>query len=381
MAIAPFTVPGVYRQDVFPRPTPALPTGVPVFIGFGTNGDPEAADLLTLQKLTLWPQFAELVSRLHPSEFLSRAVHGFFANGGDFCYVVMVPLSSTKDRDTALQEGLEAAAGITDIDLVCIPDLMQGSPAPADLQRWQQRVLDHCDRTNDRFAILDAPLTLTPGETSLRGTNGALYGPWVMPEQGNQWVPPCGHVAGSMARCDRTYGVHHAPANLVLEDVLDLSQRLTDADHQRLNQSPNPTRINYLRALPGRGIRAWGAYTLSSDPNWHYVNVRRLFITLGRWADLNLTGLAFEPNDFSLWVRMERELTAYLQSLASQGALQGSTAEEAFFVKCDGETNSPEVRDRGQVVATVGLAPTLPNEFIVVRLIHGDTGTSLVSAA
>jgi phage tail sheath protein FI len=107
------------------------------------------------------------------------------------------------------------------------------------------------------------------------------------------------------------------------------------------------------------------------------VNVSRLFITLHRWAEGNLATAAFEPNDVRLWSRIERELNAYLFSLWQRGALQGEVPEAGFWVRCDVETNPPESRDLGQVITLVGLAPSIPNEFIQVRLIHGETGVAL----
>jgi phage tail sheath protein FI len=186
-------------------------------------------------------------------------------------------------------------------------------------------------------------------------------------------VPSCGHLAGIYARSDRDIGTHKTPANYPLEGVVDLSTPISHADQTALNPETG-IGINCLRSLPGRGIRVWGTRTLSSDPNWKYINVRRLFLMVRRWIEQNLAEVTFEPNDFNLWVRIERELIAYLESLLRQGALQGRTPQEAFYVKCNAETNSPEVRDIGQVVTEIGLAPTIPSEFIVIRLIHGDTG-------
>jgi hypothetical protein len=116
---------------------------------------------------------------------------------------------------------------------------------------------------------------------------------------------------------------------------------------------------------------------LSEEPIWRYINVRRLFITVGRWIELNLADVVFEPNDYKLWIRIERELTVYFESLLLDGALQGDNPEEAFYVKCNAETNPPDAEKNGVVVTEIGLAPTVPNEFIVVRLIHGTTGVSL----
>ena len=139
----------------------------------------------------------------------------------------------------------------------------------------------------------------------------------------------------------------------------------------------NPKGINCLRVFPGRGIRVWGARTLSEETNWTYVNVRRLFLTAGRWIERNLPGVVFEPNDPRLWDRITRELTAYFNLLFEQGALKGRTAQEAFYIKCDADTNPPEVRDLGMVVTNVGLALGVPTEFVEIRIIHGAEGITI----
>ena len=186
-------------------------------------------------------------------------------------------------------------------------------------------------------------------------------------------VPPCGHIAGVYARTDAWTGIHKAPANEALEGVLDLETQLARPDQERLNAKG----INCLCAFPGRGIRVWGARTLSQRPEWAYINVRRLFLTAGRWVERRMADVAFEPNDIRLWTRIERDLTAYFETLFRHGVLKGNTPEEAFFVTCDAETNPPEVRDTGCAVTEIGLAPAVPNEFVVVRIIHGTSGPAL----
>lgn len=375
--IQPLT-PGVYREDIFPTPAPVLPTGVPVFIGWTESGTANQP-----QQLTLWTQFGEQFGH-HPQGYLASAVRGFFSNGGRICHVVSLqklpPTSEPEAAMTrALKAALEAIAPVEDVDLVCVPDLVEIRWTTAQIQRMQAEVLAHCDAMGDRFAILDSGKMssvsqLLDQQKGLVSPNGALYAPWILTEQGD-WVPPCGHVAGIYARSDRDGGVHYAPANLVLEDVLDLSYRFSTSEQAVLNAPGN--RLNYLRVQPGRGIRVWGARTLSREPDWLYINVRRLVLTVGRWIERNLANVAFEPNDFRLWVRIERDLTAYLETLALQGAFKGETLQESFYVKCDAENNPPEVRDDGRLITEIGLAPTQPNEFIIVRLIHGDTGVTL----
>lgn len=243
----------------------------------------------------------------------------------------------------------------------------------------------HCARLGERMAILDS---LPGGDGSaadviaqrnlLAEEEGALYYPWVRvakgPEQTDGYVPPCGHVAGVYSRTDTHTGVHKAPANEVLEGVLDLSVHLKDDDQGPLNDQG----INCLRAFPGRGIRVWGARTLSRRTAWRYVNMRRVILTAVRWIAINQADVVFEPHTELLWARITRDLTAYLADLARRGALAGGQGEDAFYVKCDAETNPPETREIGIVVTEVGLKPAAPAEFIAFRIIHGAAGVEII---
>lgn len=368
--------PGVYRQDIFPAPKPSFLTGVPVFLGYAAEGP-----LAEPQRLTLWTQFMDLFGATARNGFLAHAVRGFFENDGLICYVVRL-----QDGGHALNElrsGLEAIDALDEIDLVCAPDVLRpladgSAPTTEAAAVLLQEVLNHCQRMGDRFAILDGICTADIAATEsyrdrLNGDYGALYFPWVAIDGKPTYVPPCGHVAGIYSRSDQAFGVHKAPANEEVEGVLDLRANLTDMEQGRLNDRG----VNCLRAFPGRGIRVWGARTLSDAPEWTYVSARRLFITIGRWLERFMPEVAFAPNDVRLWVRIMRELTAFLEDLFRRGALQGRSAEQAFFVKCDGETNPPEVRDAGMVVTELGLAPAAPGEFIIVRIVHGAGGVTI----
>jgi hypothetical protein len=238
----------------------------------------------------------------------------------------------------------------------------------------------HCDRTGNRFAILDAfPRAAVDDLIEQRrtvlslagspGWNAAIYHPWVKLADGSV-VPPSGHVAGVVARTDRAAGPHKAPANEQLDGVVDLEAPVTAEQQGELN----PYGINCLRAFPGRGIRIWGARTLGGVP-WTHVSVRRVFLTAGRWIERALADAAFEPASPTLWARIRRDVGSYLDGLFRVGALVGQTAEEAFYVKCDEETNPPERRDEGTTVAEIGLATDVPNEFIIVQLVHHAGGT------
>jgi len=380
-----YKTPGVYRQEIFLKPEARLPTGVPGFVGFadmGSQGGPEVNTPVVLHRKE---EFATHFGSRRES-YLADAITGFFDNGGVRCYVVRADLSG--DRAVALQSAMAALAALHDLDLVAAPDTMSlrqanGQPEVAAIVQVQRQILTHCAEQGDRLAILDAlPAGTTAGILEQRDRltigqaeplNGALYHPWLH-TIGGRLVPPCGHVAGIFARSDARVGVFKAPANEEVFGVLDLE---TDIDNSIQDQL-NPEGVNCLRAFRGRGIRVWGARTLSRDPNWRYVSVRRLFLTLSRWIDLNMAWAAFEPNEPRLWVRIQRELTTYLANLLRDGALRGTTPEQAFYVKCDVETNPPELREVGQVVTEIGLAPLAPAEFIVVRIIH-RAGTTDIS--
>jgi len=335
--------------------------------------------------ISLWSHFEAHIGKLSPDSYLAYAVRGFFENGGHWCYVVGL----RDDTAGSLEAGLDAIAPLNTIDLVCAPDLAK-TKDKARLFDLQQLVVNHCETMGDRFAILDAGYDLVSSKyqsndqvweqwSEIDGKNGAIYYPWVKvrefpPHKDLLPVPPCGHVAGVYARSDRSRGgVHKAPANEVLEGVVDLERQLTEADQADLNHK----RINCMRSFPGRGIRVYGARTLSGEQAWTYVNVRRLFLTVVRWIDWNMSDIPFEPNEPKLWARVERELHTFFADLYRSGALQGRTPEESFYVKCNAETNPPELRELGQVVTEIGLAPTIPYEFVVVRLIHGARGVSI----
>jgi phage tail sheath protein FI len=360
----------VYLEEVFLSPPPTFLTAVPIFIGIAApqnaanrENNREIAKPVLLR---LWTEFIAAFWQVSKENYLYSTVQGFFLNGGTQCYAVVL------QSEDALSDGLKQAEDVADIDLVCAPGLST--------ERVYQQILEHCAALGDRFAILDSPNESPDNDDSLDlygsygslGSYGAMYGPWIQVEPAAslskpRYVPPCGHVAGVYARSDREFGFHRAPANLVVEGVLGLG-----------SQNFKHPRINQIQSVQGRGIRVWGARTLSTEDNWKFINVRRVFITVQRWIEATLADVTFEPNDYKLWLRIEREVRTYLESLFRQGAFRGKTIEEAFYVKCDEETNSPELRQQGQVLTEIGLAPTVPGQFIVVRLIHDSTGVSLM---
>lgn len=389
MMLQHYSTPGIYPQDVFVPPPAALRTGVPAFIGLISRSEANAAGIdvsmpNVLTPITLWPQFSARFGAVASYGYLALAVYGFFLNGGRMCYPLVACFEDGTPPAIALDIALHVLATNSDIDLICAPDIMRW-PAPGDVQIMQAMLLDHCAALGDRFAILDALPSTSAADVlnqaqALNSPNSALYFPWldVGIRTGAQhdvpiYVPPSGHMAGIYARSDEQVGVYKAPANERIEGVLDLHITLTDSQQAQLNDG----HVNCLRSFPGRGIRVWGARTLSQDTAWTYVNTRRVFQTAGRWIARTLADVAFEPNDPLLWARIEREVNAYCNALFQRGALRGGTPEEAFYVRCDGTTNPLDARDRGEVVTEIGLAPSFPNEFIVVRIIHGASGVTM----
>jgi hypothetical protein len=284
--------------------------------------------------------------------------------------------------------GLEAVDPVT---MLAAPDLMaayqQGMLDLEGLQAVQQAMLAHCELMGDRVAILDPPPGLNPqqirewrvNQAAYDSKYAALYYPWIKvfdpATARTMFVPPSGHIAGIWGRNDDTRGVHKAPANEVIRGAVALEVQLTKQENELLN----PQGINCLRAFPGRGLRVWGARTLSSDPAWRYINIRRLFNYLEESILAGMQWAVFEPNDPALWGRMRRSISAFLVNEWRKGALFGATPEQAFYVKCDDETNPAEQIDAGMVVCEVGVAPVKPAEFVVFRLSQFSGGLSTVA--
>ena len=369
-----YLAPSVYVEEIVPPPAPRLRTGIPVFIG-QIESSPDTSTGPEVFSITCWAEFQQKFGKPIENGFLGYAVRGFFQNDGKLCYVC--PVKSL--TEISLRKALDKLSSWETFDLICVPDLMLNSSQAVTQQRI---ILDYCEKQGDCFALLDA----LPGcdieevlqqRRMLSSPNGALYYPWVTINDGPEFttgtVPPCGHVAGIYARSDERYNVHKAPANELIKAIEDLELTISRTDQERLN----PYGINCLRLFAGRGIRVWGARTLSHSPVWRYINVRRLFLTVGRWCEKNLVDVVFEPNQPILWDYIKRALKVYFTELYLKGALKGQSAQEAFYVKCDEETNSHEIRQQGKIVTEIGLAMTVPSEFVVMRIIHNSSGINI----
>ncbi|MEC8023647.1 MAG: phage tail sheath subtilisin-like domain-containing protein [Myxococcota bacterium] len=304
-----------------------------------------------------------------PEEYLQGGTDGIFnITPDDFIGLNIGPTE---------RYGLAAFEAIDAIDLLALPDLFwahensSGFRTLKDVEVVQQALVSQCERMRNRFAVLDLPnhrdyVQALQWRLLFDSAYAAFYFPWLVIEVNGETkpVPPSGHVAGIYARCDDLMGVHRAPANEALEGVLDLSLLLTDSDIGYLNQQG----VNTIKSFAKRGMRVWGARTVSSDPMHRFINVRRTISGIIRAMERNLQWVVFEPNDIRLWKSISYSVSFFLLGLWKQGYFRGRSPEEAFYVKCDAETNPPEIREAGQVIVEVGVAPVRPAEFIVFRV-------------
>ncbi|MBD7918007.1 phage tail sheath family protein [Cellulomonas sp. Sa3CUA2] len=299
---------------------------------------------------------------------------------------VKVPVTGRKFAGSeAARTGINGLAIAEDVTIVAVPDLVTAATredGTLDLGLWkavQTALIAHCELHANRMALLDAPPGMTPQQVKEWRSEVAqydsafatMYYPWIKVENplgsgasAEIVIPPSGHVAGVWARTDETRGVWKAPANDTIRGVLDVERAVSQSEQGFLN----PIGVNAIRPFGTRGIRIWGARTLTSDTDWQYVNVRRLFNMVESTILEGTQWAVFEPNDVTLWEGVKRTLTGYLHGLWQSGALFGSTAEQAFFVRCDETTNTPESIDAGRLVVEVGLAPVKPAEFVVFRI-------------
>jgi phage tail sheath protein FI len=424
----PPRLPGVYVEDRLPLATgaPELTTGVPAFIGFA---EPERSVLargrVPAVVIDGWnaDEFRRLI-KPDVDSFLPMAVRGFFANGGKRCVVLAVPPGSSNENFLSILERNGPLEERSDIDLVCVPDASQSDQDGRYPYEVHAAVLEHCEAMGDRFAILDAEDVspraaqnvgpdaaqtlvnhLLANASSLRSAFGALYFPWIGSDQARdlvslaappegrqewrclprpartgdrgplQFGPSCGHIAGLYARTDAIVGPQQAPANAILEDVVDTSVHLPAPQYALLNDGG----VNCIRSLRGRGIDVLGARTRSGHTALAYISSARVVSGFRRWLEVGMRDLVFEPHSTTLWDRVRDRLESRCLDLLRSGALAGADPAEAFFVKCDSETNPPVEIERGLIVAHVGLAASIPAEFIIVRVAQGANAVTMSS--
>jgi phage tail sheath protein FI len=290
-----------------------------------------------------------------------------------------------QDNGPGQRTGLQALIDIDEVSIIAIPGITS--------QAVQNAMISHCESLQYRFAILDPdPKSLTPpvgadlnGIQSQRNQYdtkyAALYYPRVVIESllTSTKIPlaPSGHIAGIYARVDDQRGVHKAPANEVINGIVDLETLVNKFEQEILN--PDPVNINVNRDFRShqRGLRVWGARCITSVPQWKYINVRRLFIFIEKSIEVGTQWAVFEPNNEALWARVTQSVTLFLTRVWRSGALLGTKPEEAFFVKCDRTTMTQDDLDNGRLIMIIGIAPTKPAEFVIVRIGQWAGGSSV----
>jgi phage tail sheath protein FI len=299
-------------------------------------------------------------------------------DGGDGTSLSRSEFLGDPTADPGQRRGLTAFNEVDEISILYVPDLHFLDES----NRTQliDDIVSHCENLKDRFAILDA-FSSTMDIPGLRPPKdskyAAFYYPWIEVfdplKKGPGQVPPGGYMAGIYARSDQERGVHKAPANEVVRGATDVEFKITKGEQDILN----PRGVNCIRAFPARGIRVWGARTTSSDPLWKYINVRRLFLFLEESIDEGTQWVVFEPNDEKLWARVRQTITQFLTRVWKDGALMGTTPEEAFFVKCDRTTMTQDDIDNGRLIVVIGVAPVKPAEFVIFRIAQWPGGSAV----
>jgi phage tail sheath protein FI len=344
--------PGVYIEEFHFAPTPiqGVPTSTAGFIAVTGRG-PLLGPLLS---------FADFEHLATPNfgVNLPLAVRGFFENGGQTLYISRIAPGDP------LESGL-AALDAQPISIVCCPDDPTIPDAAASMAA-------HCANRKDRICILQSSQPVIPVATHqppVNSTYAAYYYPWITVRSldGSTTVsmPPGGHVAGIYAQTDSNRGVWSAPANVVLLGVTAISQSVTDLESDQLNSRG----VDLIRSFPADGIKVWGARTTAGEgSDWKYIPVRRMVVFIEQSIFQGVQWAVFEPNGPALWAAVSSSVQNFLASLWKLGAFQGSTQQEAYFVRCDLTTMTQNDLDNGRLVCVVGVATVRPAEFVIFQI-------------
>jgi hypothetical protein len=271
-----------------------------------------------------------------------------------------------EDKGAGNRTGIQAFLDNDVVSIMAVPGITDPNV--------QLTLVAHCENLGSRFAVLDVPRNAKKVDEIIAhrdifsSSYAALYHPWLTVfdplDKKNIAIPPSGSIIGIFARSDNSRGVHKAPANEVVRSCVGLDIQFNKGEQDILN----PKGVNLIRPFPGQGIRVWGARTVSGDPSWKYVNVRRLFIFLEETIKANTNWAVFEPNDETLWTRVHRTISVFLNGMWRNGSLAGTSADEAFFVNIGRSTMSQDDIDNGRLVCVIGVAPVKPAEFVIFRI-------------
>jgi phage tail sheath protein FI len=344
--------PGVYVEEIRVGPLPIEGVYVSTVAFLGETQTGSSTPLL----ITSWKQFQnEFGAFFGEDKYLPYAVEGFFGNGGKQCYICNV-----QNGDYA-----GALAKLETIEEIAI----LYSPNTQAIAGLSNLLISHCERLK-RFCIIDSQKGETPYNVSKpwKSAYAALYYPWVYVEHNGKTslVPPGGHIAGVYARVDAKFGVNRLPANQEIKGTIALENAVNSSQIDNLNNEG----INCIRSFEGRGIRVWGARTLSSDPEYKYVSVKRLLIYLERSIRRGTAWVVFEENNEATWVKVKLQVDVFLMQAWQARMLLGAKPQEAYFVKCDRTTMSQTEIDNGTLNILVGVAAVKPADFLILRINH-----------
>lgn len=297
-----------------------------------------------------------------------KAVYSISLSGGSNGSVSSITAADFIGQDfgAGKRTGIQSFLDNDMVSLMAVPGVTDANV--------QLMLVAHCENLGSRFAVLDIPQDakkvqdLIAHRDIFDSNYAALYHPWLSVfdplDKKNIAIPPSGSILGIYARSDNTRGVHKAPANEVVRGCVGLDCQFNTGEQDILN----PKGINLIRSFPGQGIRVWGARTASSNGSWKYINVRRLFIFIEESIKANTSWAVFEPNDEVLWVRVQRTISVFLNTLWRNGSLAGTSPEEAFFVNIGRDTMSQDDIDNGRLICVIGVAPVKPAEFVIFRI-------------
>jgi phage tail sheath protein FI len=359
---------------------------------FGNLAPDAASDDFYATKINKYPSLVRVVPQDPPpmvgsSADLVPAIQPFSLSGGE-----------NEDLPNRLSDALFTAAldnlrRVPDVRLLSIPDGYPRKPGekPALTAAVHAAAIAHCEQMADRFAVLDPEPGLELfGQGSIEERRAAvdsargyaaLYYPWVrVPRPGTGplvTVPPSGHVCGLMAFVDDRRGVFKAPANEILQGTVGVERTMSEAEHGILNLQG----INVIRVFrDGARPVVYGARTTATDRNWQYVNVRRLFLFLEKSIQDGIRYAVFEPNNKRLWSLLRQTISSFLLTQWQAGALFGGAPAEAYYVRIDDALNSFEDQRQGRLNIEIGIRPTYPAEFIVVRIGIWNGGAEVTGA-
>lgn len=336
------------------------------------------------------------------TNYMAYAVRGFFENGGQRLLVVRVSPPETqaespetlrpntfrgifrrflrsgfevpKTPKASYRDALRQLENVAEVSIIAAPSAAHAFHDPSEavehLRSVNTELISHAEKILHRIAVLDPPSGQSPKEvtkfaSTFDSSHAALYYPWLQyTVLGPKCVPSSGAICGAYVRTDHQRGVWKAPANIAISGISGFERDINSAEQETLN----PVGVNVSRKISGRGLLLFGARTLSSDPEWRYVPVRRYLTFVEKSISDGLEWTVFEPNDEPLWAECKNRIETFLLDNWRQGALQGSSATDAFFVRCDRTTMTQSDIDNGRLIAEVGVAILKPAEFRIIRI-------------